>query len=156
MFRGRGKNLEGFVFSTLCAAILEISANGAAAAQSSPEGLWRTFDDRTGEARALVRIYRQDDALFGRVEASLVPGEGDEHCVACTDERKDQPVIGLLIIRDLKAEKGGFSGGDILDPDTGEVYRCTLRLADDGKRLTVRGYLGVPLLGRSQTWQREE
>jgi uncharacterized protein (DUF2147 family) len=138
------------------AAVFLVGTAAQAVAQQTPEGLWKTFDDRTGEARALVRIYRQDDAYFGRVESSLVPGENDERCVACTDERKDQPVIGLVILRRLKPEGDGFGGGDILDPDTGSVYRCTLYLGNGGQRLTVRGYLGLPLLGRSQTWQRAE
>jgi uncharacterized protein (DUF2147 family) len=129
---------------------------GPAAAQTSPEGLWKTFDDHTGEARALVRVYRQGDAFFGRVEATLVPGEEGQHCTACTDERKDQPVVGMVVMRGLKPDEDGFAGGDILDPESGSVYRCLLRLEEDGKQLIVRGYLGLSLFGRSQTWRRAE
>jgi len=136
--------------------ILMAAANSAAAVESSPEGLWKTYDDHTGEARALVRIYRQDGSFFGRVETNLVPAEADAHCTACTDERKDQPVVGMVIIRNIKADENEFSGGDILDPESGSVYRCILRLADDGRQLKVRGYLGLSLFGRTQIWKREE
>jgi uncharacterized protein (DUF2147 family) len=149
------KSLEFRDFSWLLALGLFLS-DSALAAQPSPEGLWRTFDDKTGEARALVRIYRQDDSLFGRIETTLVPDEKEARCVACTDERKDQPIEGLTIIRGLKPEDDGFAGGDILDPETGSVYRCRLNLDEDGQKLTVRGYLGLSLFGRSQTWRRAE
>lgn len=137
-------------------ALLGFLAAVPALAQSSPEGLWKTYDDHTGEARALVRLYRQDGALFGRIEDSFGPGEREATCQACTDERKDQPIVGLLIIRDLKPDGDGFDGGDILDPETGSVYRCKLHLAEDGKKLIVRGYLGLSLFGRSQTWQKAD
>jgi uncharacterized protein (DUF2147 family) len=123
---------------------------------SSPEGLWKTLDDHTGVPRGLVRIYRQGDAYFGRLEASLVPGEADSRCSACRDERKDQPVVGMVILRNLKPGKDGYSGGDILDPESGTVYDCALRLEDEGRKLTVRGYIGLSLFGRSQTWLRAE
>jgi uncharacterized protein (DUF2147 family) len=140
-----------------CLLALALTGGGACLAETpSPEGLWKTFDDHSGEARALVRIYRQDGGLYGRVETSLVPGEEEARCTGCTDERKDQPVVGMTILRGLKPDDDGYSGGDILDPETGSVYRCLLRLEDDGKRLVVRGYLGLSLFGRSQTWQRAE
>lgn len=124
----------------------------------SPEGLWTTVDDHTGAPRARVRIYRQGEAYFGRVEANLLPEEAEARCTGCKDERKDQPVVGMVILRDLKVEAngGGFGGGDILDPETGSVYRCALHLEDEGKRLNVRGYVGLSLFGRSQTWLRAE
>jgi uncharacterized protein (DUF2147 family) len=131
-------------------------ATAAAASAETPEGLWRTFDDRTGEARALVRIYRQDGALFGRIEESFGPGEAEARCEACTDERKNQPIVGLTIIRNLKPDEDGFDGGDILDPENGSVYRCKVHLADEGKKLIVRGYLGLSLFGRSQTWLKAD
>lgn len=155
MFRFYVENRAALRLSALYAGIVFFLANPAAA-QPSPEGLWKTYDDNTGEARALVRLYRQDNALFARIEDSFGPGEREARCEACTDERKDQPIVGLLIIRNLKAEKNGFDGGDILDPESGSVYRCTLRVADDGQTLIVRGYLGISLFGRSQTWRRAD
>ena len=125
---------------------------------TSPEGLWKTIDDHTGEPRGLVRIYREGGAYFGRLEANLVPSEADARCSACKDERKDQPVVGMMILRGLKeaADGDGFDGGDVLDPESGSVYRCILRLEGEGRRLNVRGYVGLSLFGRSQTWLRAE
>jgi uncharacterized protein (DUF2147 family) len=133
------------------------NAQGADVALS-PEGLWTTVDDHSGAARAQVRIYRQGDAYFGRIEANLVPDEAEARCTSCKDERRDQPVVGMVILRDLKpeADGDGFDGGDILDPESGSVYRCALHLEDEGKRLNVRGYIGLSLFGRSQTWLRAD
>ena len=127
-----------------------------AADASSPLGLWKTFDDKTGNARAIVRIYEQDGKFYGRIVRSFTPGAESRVCEVCKDERKNQPIIGLLIIRNVVSKDGEFSGGDILDPDSGTVYRCKFRLDQNGARLVVRGYIGFSLLGRTQTWQRQE
>ncbi len=134
-----------------------LAPQGALRAQApSPEGLWKTLDDHTGQPRGLVRIYRQGDAFFGRLEASLVPEEADARCSDCTDERKDQPVVGMVILRNLKAGKDGYGGGDILDPDTGSVYDCSLHVEAGGGKLIVRGFIGFSLFGRSQTWLKAD
>jgi uncharacterized protein (DUF2147 family) len=127
---------------------------GVAAADPSPAGRWKTVDDRTGQPRGVVRIYEQNGAFFGKVEASLKAEEAKEHCNLCTDDRKDKPVIGMVVMRSMKKQGDEYGGGDILDPDTGKVYHCKLQLLDQGKRLLVRGYMIVPILGRSQTWIR--
>jgi uncharacterized protein (DUF2147 family) len=121
----------------------------------SPVGLWKTVDDKTGRPRAMVRIYVQDGKYFGRIEQSFTPGAETRVCAVCSDERKNQPIIGLLIIRNVTLRDGEYGGGDILDPDTGSVYRCKFHLEKDGTVLVVRGFIGISLLGRSQTWQRE-
>src|SRR5262245_54445887 len=125
------------------------------AAEPTPAGLWRTVDDKTGKPRGIVRIYEQDGAFFGRIESSFDPAEANERCDKCTDERKDKPVIGMVILRRLKRNGSEYSGGDILDPDTGAVYRCKFRMVEEGRKLLVRGYTGISLLGRSQVWTRE-
>jgi uncharacterized protein (DUF2147 family) len=121
----------------------------------SPVGLWKTVDDKTGMARALVRIYINDGKYFGRIEQSFAPGAESRRCAVCSDERKDQPIIGLVIVRNMMPHDGEYGGGDILDPDTGSVYRCKFHLEHDGTILVVRGYIGISLMGRSQTWQRQ-
>lgn len=122
---------------------------------SSPVGTWKTIDDNTGKARAIVRVYEQDGRLFARIEKSLTPGEETRTCTKCTDGRKDQPLIGLIIMRNIKLVDGEYRDGDILDPDNGSIYRCKLRLEEGGRKLVVRGFLGISLFGRSQTWERE-
>lgn len=121
----------------------------------TPVGAWRTIDDKTGKPRSIVRIYEEKGQIFGRVEASLNPATAGRRCDLCKDERKGQPIVGMVIIRGLKKHGDEYSGGDILDPDNGSVYRCKLRVIDDGGKLSVRGYMGISLLGRSQTWIRE-
>jgi uncharacterized protein (DUF2147 family) len=128
-------------------------AVGAAGAADSPIGLWKTFDDKTGAARAIVRIYEQNGRLFGKIESSFTAGADHRVCRSCTDDRKDQPIIGLLIIRNMKHTDDEYSGGDILDPDNGWVYHCKMHV-EGGTRLLVRGYIGFSLLGRNQTWER--
>jgi uncharacterized protein (DUF2147 family) len=129
------------------------AADGAAADAGSPIGLWKTIDDKTGAARAIVRIYEQDGRLFGKIERSFKPGAEQRVCDVCTDERKDRPIIGLIIIRNMKRADDEYGGGDILDPDTGSVYHCKMHV-EGGTRLVVRGYIGFSLIGRNQTWQR--
>jgi uncharacterized protein (DUF2147 family) len=124
-----------------------------AAESSSPIGEWKTFDDKTGKARAIVRIYEQDGRLFGKIERSLMPGAESRVCAACTDDRKEQPMLGLVIIRNMKRIDDGYAGGDILDPDTGSVYRCKFHLEENGSKLVLRGFIGISLLGRTQTWE---
>jgi uncharacterized protein (DUF2147 family) len=126
-----------------------------AADVQSPIGLWKTIDDKTGMPRALVRIYLRDGKYFGKIEQSFTPGAETRVCSKCTDERKNQPIIGLLIIRNVVQRDGEYGGGDILDPDNGSVYRCKFHLENDGTILVVRGFIGFSLLGRSQTWHRQ-
>lgn len=121
----------------------------------TPVGLWRTVDDTTGKPRSIVRIYEEKGKYFGKVEASLNPERAGRRCDKCTDERKDQLIVGMVIIRNLAKDGEQFTGGDILDPDNGKIYHCKLKLKDQGSRLVVRGYLGASLFGRSQTWTRE-
>ena len=132
------------------------AAPASATEPASPIGLWKTIDDKTGSPRAIVRIYEQDGKLFGRIERSFTPGAENRVCEECTDERKNQPIIGLIIIRNIRSKDDEYAGGDILDPDTGTVYRCKFHLDQNGSRLIVRGYIGISLLGRSQTWQRQD
>jgi len=133
----------------------EESASPHGAPITTPIGVWKTFDDKTGNARALVRIYEQDGKLFGRIEQSFTPGAEHRACAECTDERKNQPIIGLVIIRNMKQSGSEYNDGDILDPESGSVYRCKMHLEQDGTRLILRGYIGFSLLGRSQIWQRQ-
>jgi len=120
----------------------------------TPVGRWRTIDDKTGNPKAIVEIYTDHNRLFGRIVATLDP-KADKFCTKCKDERKGQPIVGMVIMRGLAIHGEEYTGGDILDPDNGSVYRCKLRMQEGGKKLLVRGYLGFSLLGRTQTWTRE-
>jgi uncharacterized protein (DUF2147 family) len=139
-----------------CALLGAPPITSQAAGSQSPIGLWKTFDGKTQKPRAVVRIYLQDGKYFGRIEQSFMPGAETRVCSACTDMRKNQPIIGLLIIRNMSLRDGDYSGGDILDPDSGSVYHCKFHLENDGTVLAVRGYIGFSLFGRSQSWRRQE
>jgi uncharacterized protein (DUF2147 family) len=135
-------------------------ALGAAAQATSPAGLWRTIDDNTKKDKSLVRIVEANGVYTGKVEKIVDPDSPkDATCKECSDERKDKPVVGMTIIRNVKQsadDKDVFEGGDILDPNNGKVYRVKLKLIDNGGKLDVRGYIGTPMLGRTQIWVRAE
>ncbi len=136
-------------------------ASGVACASAlvfaqSPAGLWRTIDDATGKEKANVRITETAGVFTGKIEKLLDPAKQDSKCDECTDSRKGQPVVGLTIIRNIKKGESHWEGGDILDAANGKVYRARLTLSEDNKKLDVRGYMGAPMFGRTQTWSRVE
>jgi uncharacterized protein (DUF2147 family) len=142
---------------TLIAGLL-LAAAGAAMAQATPAGLWKTIDDDTKAEKSLVRITDAGGVYTGKVE-KILSDKPDAKCSECTDERKDKPVQGMVILRDIKqdpADKTLWVGGDILDPNNGKVYKVRIKPVDGGKKLEVRGYIGTPMLGRTQTWLRVE
>jgi len=137
-----------------------VLAELSAWAQSTPVGLWKTIDDDSKKEKSLVRISEAGGVFSGKIEKLLDPDtKPDAKCDKCTDERKDQPILGLPIIRNVKANGDDatlWDGGEILDPNNGKTYKVRLKPADGGKKLEVRGYIGAPLLGRTQTWHRVE
>ena len=129
-----------------CMAGLFIFAIAASAhAQSLSAGIWRNFDDNTGEAKAEVRIVETPEGTRGRIEKLLAKSaKPDAKCEQCKDDRHNQPMVGLEIIR----------GDRILDPENGREYRLRLTPVEGGRKLEVRGYLGP--FYRTQTWVRAE
>lgn len=129
---------------------------------ASPAGLWKTIDDKTGKPRSLIRVNEANGTYSAVVEKGLRADDtGDALCDKCTGERKGQKIIGMTIAKNLKAKEGDnpnreYQGGEILDPENGKIYKCKIKLSEDGNKLEVRGFIGVSLFGRSQTWTREE
>ena len=121
-------------------------------------GLWQTVSDRTGQPDGLVRIVEVNGEYMGTVVAVFSPPAPDAYplCELCQGELKDKPVVGMIILHGVRQSADGYSAGEILDPDEGRVYKCRIALLEDGSKLEVRGYIGIPLLGRSQTWVRKE
>lgn len=142
-------------------------ATAAAPAQAAPAqaataptaaGRWKTIDDKTGAPRSVVLIENKGGVFEGRIEKIFFrPDETDTDpvCSKCTDGRKGQKTIGLTILTGLMRDGLTYAGGEILDPGNGKVYRAKLTLSADGAKLEVRGFIGVPWIGRSQTWLRE-
>jgi len=142
--------------ATLAAALFAVTAVSAMA-QSTPVGLWRNADDKTGEVKAEIRIAETSGALSGRIEKSLKKDtKPDATCDECSDDRKGKPITGLEIIRGGKKAEGKdvWEGGKILDPENGKEYRASFTPIDGGKKLEVRGYLGP--FWRTQTWTRAQ
>jgi uncharacterized protein (DUF2147 family) len=132
-----------------------LMAGAAAFAQMSPVGLWRNLDDKTGEAKAEIRITETAGLVNGRIEKLLrKDAKPDEKCVECRDERKGQPMVGLEIIRGAKKAEGKdvWEDGKILDPENGREYRLRLTPVEGGSKLDVRGSFGP--FSRTQTWVR--
>src|SRR5579871_1282044 len=101
----------------------------------SPVGRWRTVDDKTGLPRSIVLIWEENGQYFGCVEQSLNPERAGRRCDMCTDERQGQLIAGMTIIRGLKKNGDEYSGGDILDPYNGKIYRCKAKVKQGGEVL---------------------
>ena len=129
------------------------AAAGVAFAQGTPLGLWRSVDDKTGEAKAEIRIVENAGALTGRIEKTLKK-DAKPTCEECRDERKGQAIQGLEIIRGAKKAEGQdvWEHGKILDPENGKEYTLKLAPIDAGQKLQVRGFIGP--FYRTQTWVR--
>ena len=147
--------MRTFLPASLIAALL---ASPFALAQESPAGLWKNVDDASGKPTALIRITENGGELQGKIEKLFRPAQEDQNpkCVQCQDARKDQPILGMSILSGLKKDGDHYDGGEILDPKNGKVYKAKLTLREGGRKLDVRGYIGMPMLGRSQTWSRQE
>lgn len=124
----------------------------------NPVGKWKTVDDSSGKAKSYVEIWEEGGKVYGKITALLdqPPDDLDPKCTKCEGEDKDKRVIGMTIIKGLKKDGDEYSGGKILDPDNGKLYKCYIAVQDGGKKLKVRGYVGFALLGRTQYWLKAE
>ena len=116
-------------------------------------GQWETYDDKTKEKTAVIEIYQTDNLYFGKIVKSFSL-EKNALCENCKGINKNKPIIGLVIIENIKKDGNEFNGGTVLDPENGQTYKCNLKLINN--KLEVRGYIGFSLLGRTQYWVRKE
>jgi uncharacterized protein (DUF2147 family) len=130
-------------FSTLCQA-------------AAVEGRWITIDDRDGSRKSIVTLnLNTAGELQGTITQLLREEAKGSRCEKCPEDFKDQPLEGLTFMWGLTREaEGEWAGGSILDPKTGKIYKAKLELNEGGNSLTVRGFIGISLFGRSQTWER--
>ncbi|OGT38829.1 MAG: hypothetical protein A3F12_04795 [Gammaproteobacteria bacterium RIFCSPHIGHO2_12_FULL_38_14] len=123
----------------------------------SPVGYWKTIDDISGKPKAIVQIWKSSDQkLYGKV-VQLFNRDPHVRCKTCVGEKQNQPIVGMTILNHFKPDQNQvatWNGGSILDPKNGKVYHSTMRVLSNGKQLSVRGYIGIPLFGRSQVWER--
>lgn len=129
----------------------------AAAQGLSPEGRWRTIDDKSGLAKSIVNLKIVNGELQGIIERVFVPPAKEERpvCTPCPGEFDKQQIIGMRFLWGLKNMGEWFDGGRVFDPDVAKTYRAKVRVVEGGKKLEIRGYIGFSLLGRTQTWLRE-
>lgn len=138
--------------------ILGLWASSVLAQNTSPTGLWQIEDSKTNKPKALVRVTEENGKLVGKME-KLFKGPGEDpnpKCVKCEGDKKNQPMLGLTILWDLKKEGNEWTGGRIMDPDEGKPYKAKVEVVEGGKKLKVRGFMGFSMMGRSEYWTRVE
>ena len=133
-------------------------ATSALAQAPSAVGRWTTIDDETKKPKSVITIYEEGGKLFGKIEKLFREPNEEQNplCDKCEGTLKNQPITGMVILRDLKKDGDEWTGGTILDPANGKTYKAKIAVQDGGKKLKVRGYIGMALLGRTQHWVRAE
>lgn len=138
-------------------AVSLLLATAAYAANDTPVGTWTQVDDATGKPKSIIEITEQPDGTLQAVVEKVLFSDQGPHpiCDKCEGERHNKPVEGMTIMWGVKQDGDVWDGGQILDPAKGKTYKVKLKLKDDGEKLEVRGYIGMPMLGRTQTWIRK-
>ena len=138
-------------FTLTAAALLSTSVFAA-----SLDGTqWQTVDDKTGEKKAIIQLNEKGGKVSGKIIKVLDKQKAKVVCTKCSGSLKNKPAEGLQILTGLKADGNNqWSDGKLVDPESGKVYAGKITLSDNGQSLDLRGYVGTPLFGRSQTWQR--
>lgn len=149
---------KGFLFQLTFCSMLFSSIIFASAVIKSPSVAenWVTFDDHAKQPSSVIHIFQSGQYYVGKVVKiyGLAKGQPSERCVTCHGNDKNKPILGLEIIRNMICQQGSCHGGTITDPRDGKVYHATMHIANGGQLLKVRGYVGLPILGKTVIWKR--
>lgn len=132
----------------------------AFSANNSPIGYWKIIDDVTGKAKSIIQIWQRPDKRLNGKLVTIYPDPGKDIyqvCTACQGEKHNQRILGMVIMEGLKQDKENpnlWNGAWILDPRNGKTYHFNVTVVENGNKLNARGYIGLPLFGRTQTWLR--
>lgn len=142
----------------LAALTVLFASSAFAEGATSPVGRWTTIDDETKKPKSVIAIYEENGKLYGKIEKLFREPNEEQNpvCDKCEGALKNQPILGMIILRDLQKDDDVWSGGTIMDPGNGKTYKCKISVEDGGKKLKVRGYIGLSLLGRTQYWVHAE
>ncbi|MFO1415817.1 MAG: DUF2147 domain-containing protein [Acinetobacter sp.] len=124
-------------------------------------GYWKSIDDRTGEQLSIVEIRKGADGTFrGKIlyRYPVPGGVALTHCTKCPPPYTNQPIVGLEFsgFKEDPDKRNAYVDGKVLEPKGGKIYKGKATVTADGKRMRLRGYVGVSALGRTQVWIRTD
>ncbi|MDD5167823.1 MAG: DUF2147 domain-containing protein [Syntrophales bacterium] len=139
---------------TLMSLLAFLTMVSMALADVSAVGKWKTIDDKTKKEKSIIELYESNGKLYGRIIQLLQEKDVGKVCSKCSGSDKEKPIVGMVIVKDLKKEGSIYKGGTIMDPNDGKIYDCKIEVTADANQLNVRGFYGISILGRTQVWYR--
>ncbi len=139
----------------LFCSLIFIQSPALASDRNDPEGYWKVVNSSTGDPKSIIKIWKtSNQELKGKVIKIFAKNGDIPRCTACTGSLYNQPLLGMTLLSGLKPTQQQWGSGQLLNPDNGKLYSCSLRIIAQGNKLIVHNYTGLPYLGRADTWER--